>query len=239
MAGKPNVPQPYKDKAWLYQKYTIEKRTAEECAELAGCFKNTIYRWLKKHQIEARTNPIGEDNPMWGRTKEKHHNFNSVLKTCPVCGKTFYVPKYDLDRRITCSRKCKGQWWKITQKQAGENNPHWLGGIDYRRGQSWSQVRDEVRLRDNYKCTVCGITEVELGQELDVHHILPYRTFDNDIEANHSDNLVCMCKSCHTVADREYCRLEKLGAVQRMAGLPSVIKSVRWLDKTLPKLNVG
>ena len=59
MAGRPNVPQLYKNKEWLYQKYIKEKRTAEECGKIAGCFKNTILRWLKRHNIETRFQASG------------------------------------------------------------------------------------------------------------------------------------------------------------------------------------
>lgn len=236
MAGRPNVPRPYKSKEWLMLFYIEKQLSAKECAELAGCHENTVFRWLKRHGIETRYQAAGELSPMWGRKGKLHHNFNSVEKVCPACGKTFWVPKQDAKRRKTCSWACRNKWWKMTGKQRGENSPSWLGGIDYRRGKGWKKAREIARKRDRYKCVVCGKTEEELGQELDVHHVIPYRCFDNDGEGNHPDNLISMCKSCHAEADRAYRRLEKQGEIQAMAGLPSTIRSIRRLDKTLPRL---
>ena len=94
-------------------------------------------------------------------------------------------------------------------KQAGENNSHWLGGIDYRRGSGWDEARKLTRARDGYKCVKCGITESEIGREMDVHHIVPYKYFNNDSEANNLENLLSLCRSCHVIEDRAYERLEK------------------------------
>jgi predicted HNH restriction endonuclease len=43
----------------------------------------------------------------------------------------------------------------------------------------------------------CGITSKELGKEMDVHHIIPFRLFDSDEQANKMNNLVSLCPSCH------------------------------------------
>lgn len=60
-------------------------------------------------------------------------------------------------------------------------------------GRGWSAVRARARERDEYTCQRCGITEGELGHELHVHHIIPFRVS----RKNSLRNLICLCPSCH------------------------------------------
>jgi len=234
LAGKPNVFRLYKDKEYMIEIYVNKRLSAKECAELCGCHENTILRWLQKHGIETRYQPSGELNPMWGKKREKHHNYNSEKKECPNCGKGFIVPAGEAERRITCSWKCRNEWWVKTGKMAGENGPNWKGGIDKRRGANWDEARQIVIKRDRNRCIMCSATRKE--KRIDVHHVIPYRLFDNDKEANNPNNLVCLCVSCHMKADRTYSQMEKIGPIESMAGLPMVVKSLRWMDKVLPRI---
>ena len=234
MAGKPNVYREYKDKDIMTNLYVNQRLSAKEIAGFIGCGENTVLRWLKKHGIKARYQSSGEENPMWGRKGELHHNFNSIEKECPICGKVFTVPMYDAERRKTCSWKCRNEFWSRTGKQAGPNNPHWLGGIDDRRGEYWEEGRRKALERDRHRCAMCGSTSEE--RRIDVHHVIPYRCFDNDKDANHPDNLICLCLKCHMKADRLFNKLEKMGRIESMAGLPMVVKSLRWMDKVLPRI---
>lgn len=196
-------------KEWFIDHYVNQTLSTVECARLLSCHPNTVRRWLKRYGIETRVNLNGVLNPMFGKTGKLHHNYNSIEKRCPVCGKLFTVPMYDVGKRQTCSWECRNQWWKDTGKQAGDNNPHWCGGFDYRRGFGWREVKRFVRKRDGYQCTKCGITEQELGRRLDVHHKTPYKNFENDHLANHPDNLVSLCKSCHMSEDRKQRKAEQ------------------------------
>jgi len=82
-------------------------------------------------------------------------------------------------------------------KYKGENSPTWAGGdIDYY-GANWYEQRRKAREREGYCCKDCGITEEELGKELSVHHIIPFRMFDDYRKANELDNLVAICEPCH------------------------------------------
>ena len=66
------------------------------------------------------------------------------------------------------------------------------------------KLREKIRARDEYKCRFCSRTAEqnlsEFGCKLNVHHI-DYRK-DN----NGEDNLITLCKSCHshTCTDREF-----------------------------------
>lgn len=98
--------------------------------------------------------------------------------------------------------------WRERRRQAilEKNNPNWIGGIKKRYyGPNWLIQKEIARKRDNFTCQKCGITEYEINQHLDVHHIQPFRTFnyiptvnDNYLLANDLCNLICLCSRCHT-----------------------------------------
>lgn len=59
----------------------------------------------------------------------------------------------------------------------------------------WSMVRQEVLIRDDFTCQLCG----KMGTtKLHVHHILKKR----DGGRSHYDQLITTCPSCHSKADR-------------------------------------
>jgi DEAD/DEAH box helicase domain-containing protein len=75
-------------------------------------------------------------------------------------------------------------------------------------GPVWNGLRDMVRLRDGYRCQVCGALESGTRQH-DVHHKVPLRQFLSVTiqvpgsfgEANRLENLVTLCPSCHRKAE--------------------------------------
>lgn len=66
-------------------------------------------------------------------------------------------------------------------------------------GPNWQQQRRRARARDGYRCQICGVPEQ--GQQHDIHHKIPFRTFASYQEANRLDNLVTLCRSCHRRAE--------------------------------------
>jgi len=78
----------------------------------------------------------------------------------------------------------------------------WFDSVnDY--GPNWQAQRRRVRARDGYRCTQCGRPEAP-GQQHDVHHLVPFRTFgympgvnQHYEEANQLSNLVLLCRTCH------------------------------------------
>ena len=68
-------------------------------------------------------------------------------------------------------------------------------------GSEWDQIREQVLQRDSYECVQCGISKEghisRYGMGLNVHHIKPFREFDDNSEANQLQNLVTLCASCH------------------------------------------
>lgn len=119
--------------------------------------------------------------------------------TCSECGKTFQRAKSGYDpnnKHYFCSKECQKK--NTDYILSGEEHYNYINGdTSYIRGVGWSKARKETRKRDNYTCQHCGITEEQLGKQLDVHHIKPYRLFDNSKEANELTNLISLCPSCH------------------------------------------
>ncbi|ASN07355.1 hypothetical protein CFK40_09685 [Virgibacillus necropolis] len=98
-----------------------------------------------------------------------------------------------------CDSHCMAEYYAKSGAFSGENNKAWQGGdIDYY-GPNWRSQRKKTRIRDNYTCQDCGLTEKEYGHELSVHHIIPFRQFNSDWEcANKLSNLVSLCEHpCH------------------------------------------
>ncbi|MGH2521369.1 MAG: DEAD/DEAH box helicase [Anaerolineales bacterium] len=82
-------------------------------------------------------------------------------------------------------------------------------------GPNWEQQRNAARVRDSYRCRQCGKPESpspEAGEGgrrpgggHDVHHLVPFRSFgyvpglnENYILANDLDNLITLCRACHS-----------------------------------------
>jgi DEAD/DEAH box helicase domain-containing protein len=62
-------------------------------------------------------------------------------------------------------------------------------------GPNWPTQRDLARQRDEYRCRVCGAPED--GRSHHVHHITPFRAFENYLQANQLANLITVCPPCH------------------------------------------
>lgn len=158
---------------------------------------------------------------------------NRPGRPCKQCGTVFYVKA--CSKRRYCSRSCffdatRGQekpsmkgrpaWNKgltaetsksIAEAAAnfsGKNHPNWKGGKFKYYGPNWGRQSRAARKRDGHKCRHCGMTEKKLGRKLDVHHIIPFRTFGyiQDKNTNHKDanlltNLITLCPDCHKKAE--------------------------------------
>lgn len=148
-----------------------------------------------------------------------------VEKQCTYCGSAFYVKRSKVDKRNTCSRSCAAKLRAAEGRSPHQGKPnspearakvsvglrryyagaperHWNykdGPFVQKRGiwSQWQSLRNQTRERDGYRCFVCGRTEAELGKQLSIHHIRPFRFFADSSEANDLSNLVSLCQSCH------------------------------------------
>jgi len=159
--------------------------------------------------LEGKDNPnygkdfSGKKSPKWKEFPEKH---------CLNCGKVFKVKPSRQNIAKLCSKDCQDKWMSEEWKKRGmgkrlpnmygEENPNWKGGYEPYYGPNWTDQRQKALDRDNYTCQKCGKSDEELGQEPDVHHKKPLRTFkqENEIDyqkANRIENLVTLCRKCH------------------------------------------
>ena len=110
--------------------------------------------------------------------------------TCRNCNKTFYRVMSQIVKSVTpfsfCCRECYVEWYR------GERHALWKGGINPYPSEFNDSLKLAVRERDKYTCQECGYTEDDLGYVLRTHHL------DYCKDHNNMDNLISLCKSCHS-----------------------------------------
>lgn len=84
----------------------------------------------------------------------------------------------------------------------GSDNPNWKGGISFG-DYSYEfnkALKEAIKIRDGYKCKICGKHDRDVIQGLCIHHI------DYDKTNNTPENLVSLCHVCHskTNSRRQY-----------------------------------
>ena len=99
-------------------------------------------------------------------------------------------------KRNFCDRNCRTQWQKTSGFMDMDANPQWRGGHNSYRGPNWRQQRKLAKIRDEQRCCDCGSTK-----NLQVHHIVPFATFENYEDANVLSNLKTLCRKCHAKAE--------------------------------------
>lgn len=173
--------------------------------ELSYCSKKCAYAAAKKIKHCIRCGKIitqrGRkycDDCIKIRRKELGEDSKIRIKTeCGYCHKELEVipAKLKSGKYVYCDKNCMAAHY--SEIYTGENSPTWKWGKRKYTGR-WLHFRNEARLRDNYTCQICGVTENDWHKQLDVHHIRNYRYFDNKTQANQIDNLVCLCNKCHS-----------------------------------------
>lgn len=155
---------------------------------------------LRKRTETRRRNGVmcGPNNPNWKGGPQP--------AWCAFCGDYIGLIKYNEatgqttfrgeKRRHFCrSKDCLALWTSAYLR--GANHPRWKGGCEPFYGPDWPGQRDCARNRDNYTCQRCGLTEGQVGHEVSVHHIRPFR----ESKDNSTENLICLCDTndngCH------------------------------------------
>ncbi len=97
-----------------------------------------------------------------------------------------------------------GYWFSVTPEaqQLLAAAGAWFDSVnDY--GPNWEKQRQQVRVRDGYRCRQCAAPEPS-GRQHDVHHVTPFRTFgyvagvnNAYLAANRLENLLLVCRTCH------------------------------------------
>lgn len=166
---------------------------------------NILYRnpWKIENRKNQFCNKKCHDN--WYRLNVKRGSespqYSTIEKPCSYCGKLLKRQPWQANgyEHTFCNKTCHGKW--RSENLIGENNPLWQGGHTEYRGSNWHIQRYLARERDNNTCQHCGITRDQIGRELDVHHIIPFRHFDDYRIANALPNLITLCGSCHMRAE--------------------------------------
>lgn len=128
-------------------------------------------------------------------------NRKRVEVDCEYCGDSVEtIPsRLDFVSTLHCSRECKNA--AHAENMLRDGNPRWIGGHGSYRGQTWPKQRRRARTRDGNECFLCGLNRENhygiFGMDLHVHHVTPFRNFDDSAEANRLSNLLTLCIYCH------------------------------------------
>lgn len=160
-------------------------------SDVAGTnFSYCSHECQDEHRSEVY---VGENHPTYARIAVKCYHCGDELEVVPA--------RYEKQERFFCSQECKAATW--SDEFAGGGNPSWKGGVSRYYGSGFSaSYRSEIRSRDGKRCQDCGMTAEQhmekFGRDLEVHHIIPFRLFEDGDEAAHQpDNLITLCRPCH------------------------------------------
>lgn len=117
-----------------------------------------------------------------------------IEKMCPVCNKKFKHPRKQY--RKFCSLKCRSKIYR------GSNHPLWNGGTAFEPYPfGWNEeLKNKIKALYDYKCQLCGASELEYLKTFSVHHI------DYNKKNISLNNLIPLCERCHgkTTTNRKY-----------------------------------
>lgn len=147
------------------------------------------------------------------KCKQDYNKSTRVVKQCGYCGKDVEVIACKKDQQnVFCDRECYRLYRKFILEydqtgpksywygKRGEETANWRGGLSYEPYDKRFDaiLKEKIRSRDNHSCQLCG--KPQDGVKLSIHHI------DYNKKNNRGDNLISLCKACHstTNGDREY-----------------------------------
>lgn len=207
----------YRNGWWLEEKYHREGLTQREIAEECGVSARTIRAYMNEFDIETRE-LTGEDHPLHGSTRsedtkaaiaetldgrELDEEWRRNIADALTGRRLPAAVREQMSDALSGREKSRETRAKMSKSTAGSANPNWKGGYSRYYGPGWAIARQRIRERD-VVCQACGHDDSE--NRLEVHHIIPVRTFREAADANVSEahqpsNLILLCNSCHTKAD--------------------------------------
>ena len=112
---------------------------------------------------------------------------------CAHCGKPVYRPRaYNFGKHgVYCNKAC----WNAAQTYSPDRMFY---------GARWAKQRRAALKRDEHICQGCGVSAQQVKGGLHVHHVVPFKMFQDQDQANRLDNLLSLCPSCHKRADLAY-----------------------------------
>jgi len=182
--------QRYHNLEWLHKKFHEEGLSYAEIADLCDVTKQTIYNSAKKVGLDTDGDTRYEDGN-WFREQylEQDRTLDDIAEECGVSRPT--IIKWKKKHSIP------------TQYPTGEKHPQTKPPekcVTRKRGEDWHHQRQEALERANYACenSDCDEDAESLGKNPDVHHIVPHRFHEEHEDINSLDNLVVLCRSCHS-----------------------------------------
>jgi 5-methylcytosine-specific restriction endonuclease McrA len=148
-------------------------------------------RWLK----------IKKDPESLERFNRSHKKYYLSVRDTPEFKETHRRLQNKYYRESPKRRAYIANWKK---EQPIEKKRSWYRRDNHK--QQFDGLREAVIERDGCKCVSCGITRVEhkekWGQDLNVHHKNGLgRGVEKNSKDNRLDNLITLCKKCHTRED--------------------------------------
>ena len=164
--------------------HSVSEETKKKISQSSMGKKGTYGNLGKKHTIEARKkmSDSRKGSPVWnkGLTKETDSRLDFERPTVFKEGHTAGV-RFGRDRDYS-----------------GENHYNWQDGKSkepYGLGCT-NKLKESIRERDDYCCQMCGKPQEKSKTALSVHHI------DWSKKNLNHDNLIALCRRCHTFSHR-------------------------------------
>lgn len=149
----------------------------------SGLTKETDSRVAKIGEKVSENAKINPNSGTKGKTKEEYPQLAHSKKSRKKISKT--MKKRGLGRK--------------------EKNGNWKGGTSFLPySPSFdNELKSLIRLRDNFLCQLCGMSQEENIRKFEVHHI------NNNKENSIPSNLISLCKSCHSRVSKNAGQYEK------------------------------
>ncbi len=113
----------------------------------------------------------------------------------------------------------EGTWFSIGENLVNHLKDLALWNSDPNNyGPGWPALRQKILARDQYKCAACH--QNFAPAELHVHHIQPFKTFADPLQANAPTNLVTLCHRCHAVVET------RVRVISGMAGASHALRNI-------------
>jgi len=116
-----------------------------------------------------------------------------IERNCKQCGSEMTVLASTAKQGYGkfCDRDCLSTW--LSEQWGGPGERVYNG--------RWREIRRQALERDDHECQHCGKSKVDIGHEPDGHHIIPVRKYEDPQNAHRLNNVICLCRSCHRLAE--------------------------------------
>jgi hypothetical protein len=161
---------------------------------------------VRKYADKLKGNNKGKSRSIDTEFRTGNIPWNVGVKNCFDDETLIRMSKSHLDKTQTEETKNK-----ISESLSGEKSYLWKGGISKGSyGPEFNnRLKNKIRKRDGYTCQRCHIHQDDIPMKynyitkLDVHHL------DSNKQNNNEDNLISLCRSCHTIEGHKETRTKQ------------------------------